>query len=144
MRRASRSAHRRPLAASKPSEHAAKAAHKALTHSAALADLRGRRAPKMSAPKLGGNRALSTYDGGVWDRLAQCESTSRWNYNGSSGFDGGLQFLPSTWQAYGGREYAEYAWQATRAEQIDIARRVLAGQGWGAWPHCSRKLGLRP
>jgi hypothetical protein len=24
-----------------------------------------------------------------------------------------------------------------------VAERVLAKQGWGAWPACSRKLGLR-
>lgn len=81
--------------------------------------------------------------GSVWDRLAECESGQRWSYNGGSGYDGGLQFLPSTWRAYGGREYAEYAWQASRAQQIDIAERVLDDVGWGAWPTCSRKLGLR-
>ena len=79
----------------------------------------------------------------VWDRLAQCESGQDWDYNGSSGYDGGLQFLPSTWRAYGGREFAEYAWQASRAEQIIVAERVRADVGWGAWPTCSRKLGLR-
>lgn len=81
--------------------------------------------------------------GTVWDRLAQCESGQNWSYNGSSGYDGGLQFLPSTWRAYGGGEYASYAWQASRAEQIDIAERVRDDVGWGAWPTCSRRLGLR-
>jgi hypothetical protein len=28
-------------------------------------------------------------------------------------------------------------------QQIDIATRVLASQGWGAWPGCSAMLGLR-
>jgi hypothetical protein len=79
----------------------------------------------------------------VWDQLAECESGQRWSYNGGSGYDGGLQFLPSTWRAYGGREYAEFAWQASREQQIDIAERVLADVGWRAWPACSRKLGLR-
>ena len=37
---------------------------------------------------------------GVWVALANCESGGRWHYNGSSGFDGGLQFHPSTWAAY--------------------------------------------
>jgi len=27
-----------------------------------------------------------------WVRLAECESGSRWSYNGGSGYDGGLQF----------------------------------------------------
>jgi hypothetical protein len=33
--------------------------------------------------------------------------------------------------------------KATRLDQIKIAERVLAGQGWGAWPACTKKLGLR-
>jgi hypothetical protein len=80
---------------------------------------------------------------GVWDRVAQCESGQNWSYNGGSGYDGGLQFLPATWRAYGGREFAEYAWQASRVQQITVAERVLADAGWRAWPTCSRKLGLR-
>ena len=79
----------------------------------------------------------------VWDRLAWCESGGDWDYNGSSGYDGGLQFLPATWRGYGGREFAEYAWQASREEQIIVAKRVLDDVGWQAWPACSRKLGLR-
>ncbi len=87
--------------------------------------------------------ALETVAGGsVWDRLAQCESSGRWNLNVGT-FDGGLQFLPSTWRAYGGTQYAPSANLATREQQIAVAERVLAGQGWEAWPTCSRKLGLR-
>lgn len=79
----------------------------------------------------------------IWGRLAGCESGHRWDYNGSSGYDGGLQFLPSTWTANGGGEFAQYAWQASALEQMIIAERVLDRQGWGAWPTCARKLGLR-
>ena len=32
--------------------------------------------------------------------------------------------------------------QASKAEQIRVAENTLAGQGWGAWPACSAKLGL--
>jgi hypothetical protein len=39
--------------------------------------------------------------------------------------------------------YPEVAWQATRVQQIQVGRRVLAEQGWQAWPVCSRRLGLR-
>ena len=35
-----------------------------------------------------------------------------------------------------------YAYQASREQQITVAERVLASQGWGAWPACSAKLGL--
>lgn len=81
--------------------------------------------------------------GSVWDRVAQCESGQTWNYNGRSGYDGGLQFHPSTWRGFGGRDFAEFAYQASREEQIIVAERVLDSQGWRAWPACSRKLGLR-
>ena len=79
----------------------------------------------------------------VWDALAWCESGGDWSYNGGSGYDGGLQFLPSVWRAYGGGEFADFAWQATRQEQIVVAERILADVGWQAWPTCSRRLGLR-
>ncbi|ETT28136.1 hypothetical protein RAJCM14343_2850 [Rhodococcus aetherivorans] len=77
-----------------------------------------------------------------WDRLAQCESGGNWGINTGNGYQGGLQFSPSTWNAYGGGEYAATANQATREQQITVAERVLAGQGWGAWPSCSSSLGL--
>jgi resuscitation-promoting factor RpfA len=78
----------------------------------------------------------------AWDRLARCESGGNWRSNVGT-FDGGLQFLPTTWRSFGGTQYAPYAYQATREQQIAIAERVLASQGWRAWPACSRKLGLR-
>jgi hypothetical protein len=85
--------------------------------------------------------AIEHYD--IWVRLAVCESGSRWDYNGSSGYDGGLQFSPRTWTAMGGGEFAPYAWQASMLEQMVVAERTLDAQGWGAWPTCARKLGLR-
>ena len=78
----------------------------------------------------------------TWDRLAQCESGGNWSINTGNGYYGGLQFSSSTWRAFGGGKYASRANQATRIEQMLIAERVLDGQGWGAWPACSRKLGL--
>ncbi|NVP29375.1 resuscitation-promoting factor Rpf1 domain-containing protein, partial [Vibrio cholerae] len=44
--------------------------------------------------------------------------------------------------AYGGGEFAPTANQASREQQIVIAERTLANQGWGAWPACSASLGL--
>jgi LysM repeat protein len=78
--------------------------------------------------------------GGVWDRLAQCESGGNWGINTGNGYAGGLQFAPGTWRANGGSGSAH---NASRAEQIRVAERVKASQGWGAWPACSSKLGLR-
>ena len=77
-----------------------------------------------------------------WDRLAQCESGGNWGINTGNGFQGGLQFSPSTWNAHGGTQYAASANQASREEQIVVAEKVLDSQGWGAWPSCSSSLGL--
>ena len=78
----------------------------------------------------------------VWDKVAQCESGGNWKINTGNGYYGGLQFSARTWNAYGGKAYASRANLATKAEQIAIARRVLAGQGPGAWPVCARRAGL--
>jgi nucleoid-associated protein YgaU len=78
----------------------------------------------------------------VWDRVAACESSGNWHINTGNGFYGGLQFVQSTWVGYGGRAYASRADRATRAQQIAVAQRVLASQGPGAWPVCSKRAGL--
>jgi hypothetical protein len=78
--------------------------------------------------------------GSVWDRLAQCESGGNWGTNTGNGYSGGLQFSSGTWRANGGSGSPH---TAGRAEQIRVAQRVLASQGWGAWPSCSARLGLR-
>lgn len=74
----------------------------------------------------------------VWDQLAQCESGGKWNTNTGNGFSGGLQFTSSTWHANGGTGSPA---NASREQQIAVAERVLASQGWGAWPVCSKKVG---
>jgi hypothetical protein len=76
----------------------------------------------------------------TWDRLAQCESGGNWKINTGNGYYGGLQFNPRTWRAFGGKGMPHHG---SRSEQISVAERVLATQGWKAWPACSRKLGLR-
>ncbi|MEV8088206.1 transglycosylase family protein [Streptomyces nigra] len=75
-----------------------------------------------------------------WDTVAQCESGGNWSINTGNGYYGGLQFSASTWAAYGGTQYASTADKATKAQQIAIAEKVLAGQGKGAWPHCGTGL----
>ena len=95
----------------------------------------------LAAPFLG-TTAASAADGATWDALAQCESGGDWAINTGNGYYGGLQFSPSTWQAFGGGAYASRADLATREEQIATAEKTLATQGWGAWPACSAKLGL--
>ncbi|MFF5989799.1 LysM peptidoglycan-binding domain-containing protein [Prauserella flavalba] len=73
-----------------------------------------------------------------WDAIAQCESGGDWSINTGNGYSGGLQFSPSTWQAYGGTGSAH---EASREEQIAVAERVLEGQGIGAWPVCGAQAG---
>ena len=88
----------------------------------------------------------------MWDQVAYCESTWRWQHRGT--FHGGVQFTAQTWRAYGGEEFAPYAFQALAEQQIAVGER-LAFYGWtrpdgthvkpqgpGAWPHCGG--GLRP
>lgn len=93
----------------------------------------------------------------VWIRVADCESgdgdgrppyRADWDYNGLH--DGGLQFVPSTWNAakrlrevrgFAGR-YG-YAYQAPAWVQIRVADNWLRHTSWAQWPTCSRKLGLR-
>ncbi|KTR53099.1 MULTISPECIES: transglycosylase family protein [Curtobacterium] len=77
--------------------------------------------------------------GSTWDALAQCESGGNWAINTGNGYYGGLQFNLGTWQAHGGTGNPA---SASREAQIAVAERVLASQGWGAWPACSAKLGL--
>ncbi|MFE9170257.1 transglycosylase family protein [Streptomyces kebangsaanensis] len=80
-------------------------------------------------------------DGGVWDRIARCESGGNWHINTGNGYYGGLQFAAGTWRAYGGTAYAPTADRASRAQQIAVATRVQQAQGWGAWPVCSARAG---
>lgn len=75
----------------------------------------------------------------VWDSLAECESSGNWATNTGNGYAGGLQFSPGTWAAYGGTGSAA---NASREQQIAVAEKVQARQGWGAWPACAAKLGL--
>jgi hypothetical protein len=86
---------------------------------------------------VGGGK-LITYSAD-WEAVSMCESTGRWHIN-TGLFDGGLQFLPSTWWMFGGGEYARFAFQATKKQQIEIAERVLAVQGPKAWPNCFKPL----
>lgn len=80
-----------------------------------------------------------------WLALASCESGRDWDYNGGSGFDGGFQFLPSTWTAARqGITHYQYAWQAPAYVQYLVARDWLRRTSWAQWPACSRAIGARP
>lgn len=112
----------------RPSKAARAIAVVGVTGAAAVA------APLMAA---GGASAATASE---WDAVAQCEAGGNWSINTGNGYYGGLQFSASTWAAYGGTAYASTADQASKAQQIEIAEKVLAGQGKGAWPNCGTGL----
>lgn len=88
---------------------------------------------KSVAPATGGS------DAARWARIAQCESGGNWSINTGNGYYGGLQATQSTWNAFGGQQYAARPDLATKEQQIAVGRKIQQGQGWGAWPTCSRR-----
>lgn len=82
---------------------------------------------------LGPSIPAARADGENWDVVADCESAGNWSADTGNGFYGGLQFKESTWEEFGGHGSPA---DASRAEQIAVANRVLAAQGSGAWPTC--------
>lgn len=78
----------------------------------------------------------------VWLRIAKCESSSRWDLVDPP-YAGGLQFMASSWSSMHGNEFAPTADRATPRQQMIVANRLLAVQGWGAWPVCSIVAGAR-
>ncbi|NUS43859.1 MAG: DUF348 domain-containing protein [Mycobacteriaceae bacterium] len=90
-----------------------------------------------------GTEVPSVRNSATWDALAKCESHGNWATNTGNGFYGGLQFDLNTWSRQGGLRYAARPDLATRAEQIAIAQVTQTRQGWGAWPACTSRLGMR-
>lgn len=106
-----------------------------------------------------------------WDQLADCESgnwvnrgasfetgSARWHVGGTDHraeprpswgnglFYGGVQFTMESWAwaaQVGGHVVDPNPANNTREQQIAVAETLLDLQGWGAWPTCSKKLGLR-
>lgn len=103
-------------------------------------------APARAASSSGGSAAApapatASVGGDVWAALAQCESGGNPTIVSSNGLYHGLyQFSVATWQSVGGSGLPS---QASPAEQTERAQILQARSGWGQWPACSRKLGLR-
>jgi Transglycosylase-like domain len=72
--------------------------------------------------------------------LRKCESGGNYKINTGNGYYGAYQFDPKTWRALG---YSGLPSDAAPEVQDEAARKLLAKAGWGQWPACSRKLGLR-
>ena len=76
----------------------------------------------------------------VWAQLAKCESGGNPATNTGNGFYGMYQFTLETWQSLGGTGYPH---EADAATQTAMAKKLQAQAGWGQWPGCADKLGLR-
>ncbi|MEU2583732.1 transglycosylase family protein [Streptomyces avermitilis] len=98
--------------------------------------------PPLPGPQAAPVSYACAKEGWPWDCLADCESSGRWDANTGNDFYGGLQFRQPTWEEFGGLTYAPRADLATRKQQIAVAERVLATQGWQAWPACAKRYGL--
>lgn len=105
------------------------------------------RASRSEPRRVAGTARLDLRNARLWDEIARCESGRDWDANRGL-YDGGLQFLPSTWRAHRGTDFAPTANRATRAEQITIANRASSGGAWlKPWPVCGKraaaKFGMR-
>lgn len=100
-------------------------------------------APKPAAKSSSSNTASTgkAASGDVWAALARCESGGRANAVSRSGkYHGLYQFSVATWRSVGGSGLPS---QASAAEQTKRAKMLQARSGWGQWPYCSRKIGVR-
>ncbi len=76
----------------------------------------------------------------TWLALRQCESHNNYEINTGNGYYGAYQFAAGTWKKLG---YSGLPHRAAPAVQDEAAKVLQAKAGWGQWPACSRKLGLR-
>ncbi len=86
-----------------------------------------------------------TTDGGaipesVWAALRKCESGGNYAINSGNGYYGAYQFAAGTWRKLG---FSGLPHESPAATQDEAARKLQSQQGWGPWPACTRKLGLR-
>lgn len=102
-----------------------------------------RRGPARSTPTVANrSRPPRRITGGdVWARLAQCESGGNARaVNPSGKYRGAFQFSLATWHAIGMTgDPIDHPYSV----QLAAAQRLQARSGWGQWPQCARRLGLR-
>jgi len=86
-------------------------------------------------------RYVGPIDDDTFIRLSWCEAggnPTRVSRNGK--YFGAWQFSLATWHSMG---MAGSPIDYDYATQLDVAKRLQARSGWGQWPVCSRKMGLR-
>ncbi len=96
--------------------------------------------PVAQVEKHGTKAAPTVAPEGVWAALAQCESGGNPATNTGNGYYGLYQFSAGTWRSVGGTGLPS---EASAEEQTMRAQMLQQRSGWGQWPHCSSKLGLR-
>ena len=84
------------------------------------------------------SRAAVAPRGDVWAALARCESGMR--NDAGAPYYGYFQFSAPTWRSLG---YGGLPHEHGYATQLTAAQRLVQRSGWGQFPACARKLGLR-
>ena len=96
-------------------------------------------APSTAADPVG-TGADPSASADVWAKLRKCESGGRYDINSGNGYYGAYQFAAKTWTKLG---YEGLPHQAAPEVQDEAARKLQTKAGWGQWPACSRRLGLK-
>jgi len=106
--------------------------------------------PRVAAAKAAAARASrsaaaprprAAVGGDVWGALARCESGGNPRAVGGGGrYFGAFQFSLGSWHGAGmSGNPVDYDY----GTQVAVAQRIQARSGWGQWPACARRLGLR-
>jgi len=101
--------------------------------------------PTTVPPRASRGAVRARYTGPITDdlfiRLSWCESGGRPDAVSRSGkYLGAFQFSLATWHGIGMTgSPIDYPFEV----QLEAAKRLQARSGWGQWPTCARKLGLR-
>jgi hypothetical protein len=96
--------------------------------------------PDTKAPVAAKETSSNSSLDAAFAALRKCESGGNYKTATGNGYYGAYQFDPRTWRALG---YSGLPSDAAPEVQDEAARKLLAKAGWGQWPACSRKLGLR-
>ncbi|WP_125078791.1 transglycosylase family protein [Mycobacterium sp. P7213] len=73
-----------------------------------------------------------------WEAIALCESGGNWSADAGDGGYGGLRISAADWGANGGVGLPS---QATKQQQIAVAKRIMANRGPVTWSGCVSRGG---